>query len=203
MTASGPVDERDAHLREHGLGGEQLLGGGFLEVRRDAVALPDGRQATREYVRHPGAVAIIPILDDGRLVLVRQYRYPVGRVLLEFPAGKLDDGEPTLRCGQRELLEETGYTAREWAYAGAIHNAPAYSTESIHLWFARGLEPGAQQLDEGEFVEVCAMSIEELDRLAGRGELPDVKTLIGLQWVQRWRAGAWPLRWHPAGEPDA
>jgi len=196
-------DPDDGHLREESLGGQVPVSGGFLELRRDVVRLPDGRQATREYIRHPGAVAVIPILDDGRLVLVRQFRYPVGRVLLEFPAGKLDPGEPTLRCGQRELLEETGYTAREWAFAGAIHNAAAYSTESIYLWFARGLQPGEQKLDDGEFVEVCTRSADELDALAGRGELPDVKTLIGLQWLQRWRAGAWPLEWRAPDELDA
>ena len=118
----------DAHLREHALGGQLLHKGNFLEVRRDDVRLPDGAAATREYVVHPGAVAIVPLLDDGRLVLERQFRYPVGRVLLEFPAGKIDPGESTLRCAQRELLEETGYQAREWARAGVIHNAAAYST---------------------------------------------------------------------------
>lgn len=192
------MNDADAHLRERGLGGEVLVSGDFLEVRRDLVSLPDGSQATREYIRHPGAVAVIPLLDDGRLVLVRQYRYPIGRVLLEFPAGKLEDGEPTLECGRRELLEETGYTAAEWAYAGAIHNAAAYSSEAIHLWFARGLVAGPQQLDRGEFVEVVTLGVDELDALAMRGELPDVKTMIGLQWLQRWRAGAWPLDWRSA-----
>ena len=171
---------------------------GFLELRRDTVSLPDRSTATREYILHPGAVAVIPLLDDGRVVLVRQYRYPVSRVLLELPAGKLDAGEAHLACGQRELLEETGYRATEWAYAGAIHNAAAYCTESIHLWFARGLQAGEQSLDVGEFVEVCRYTEAELDLLASRGELPDVKTLIGLQWLQRWRAGAWTLDWQPA-----
>lgn len=188
----------DAHLVEHRTGGATLISGGFLEVRRDDVRLPDGSNATREYIQHPGAVAVIPVLDDGRLVLVRQYRYPLGKVLLEFPAGKLEVGEPTLACAQRELAEETGYTATEWAFAGEIHNAAAYSTESIWLWFARGLVPGRQKLDTGEFVEVMQLSEAELDALALRGELPDVKTRIGLHWLQRWRAGAWPLEWAPA-----
>jgi ADP-ribose pyrophosphatase len=188
----------DQHLREHRLGGEVLQQGGFLELRKDVVRLPDGSSATREYIQHAGAVAVIPLLDDGRIVLVRQFRYPVGRVLLELPAGKLDAGESVLACGQRELLEETGYRAAEWAFAGAIHNAAAYSSESIHLWFARGLQPGAQKLDAGEFVEVVCHTEAELDRFAACGELPDVKTLIGLQWLQRWRAGAWPLQWQGA-----
>ena len=188
----------DAHLVEHRTGGATLVSGGFLEVRRDDVRLPDGSTATREYIQHPGAVAVIPVLDDGRLVLVRQYRYPLAKVLLEFPAGKLELGEPTLACAQRELAEETGYTAAEWAFAGEIHNAAAYSTESIWLWFARGLVPGPQHLDTGEFVEVARLSEPELDALALRGELPDVKTRIGLHWLQRWRAGAWTLDWAPA-----
>ena len=115
----------DAHLIERRTGGVTLLSGGFLEVRRDDVVLPDGSKATREYVQHPGAVAIIPILDDGRLVLVRQHRYTLGKVLLEWPAGKLEAGEDQLVCAARELQEETGFVAREWAYAGEIHNAAA------------------------------------------------------------------------------
>jgi len=198
------VDETaDAHLFEHRIGGTTLLRGGFLEVRRDDVQLPDGRPATREYILHPGAVAVVPILDDGRLVLVRQYRYPVAKVLLEWPAGKRDDGESTLACAMRELREETGYTAREWAYGGEIHNAAAYSSESIWIWFARGLTPGPQQLDSGEFVEMVTLSEAELDAIAARDGLPDVKTLIGLQWLQRWRAGTRALTWCSAAEAAA
>ena len=193
----------DAHLFEHRIGGTTLLSGGFLEVRRDDVLLPDGRPATREYIQHPGAVAVVPILDDGRLVLVRQYRYPVAKVLLEWPAGKRDDGESTLACAMRELREETGYTAREWAYGGEIHNAAAYSSESIWIWFARGLTPGPQQLDSGEFVEMVTLSEAELDAIATRDGLPDVKTLIGLQWLQRWRAGTRALTWCSAAEAAA
>jgi ADP-ribose pyrophosphatase len=197
--SAAPVSpDRDEHLREHRLDGEVLQEGGFLELRKDLVGLPDGSSATREYIQHAGAVAVIPLLDDGRIVLVRQFRYPVGKVLLELPAGKLDAGESVLACGQRELLEETGYRAAEWAFAGAIHNAAAYSSESIHLWFARGLLAGAQKLDAGEFVEVVRHTEAELDAFAARGDLPDVKTLIGLHWLQRWRAGAWALQWQPA-----
>ena len=143
-----------------------LSKGNFLEVRRDDVRLPDGSQATREYVVHPGAVAIVPLLDDGRLVLERQFRYPVGKVLLEFPAGKIDPGEDTLACARRELLEETGYHAREWARAGVVHNATAYSTEGIEIWFARGLSAGIQRLDVGEFLELCLLSEAELEQHA-------------------------------------
>jgi ADP-ribose pyrophosphatase len=188
----------DRHLVETRLGGTTLLKGNFLEVRRDEVQLPDGRVAGREYILHSGAAAVVPLLDDGRMVLVRQYRHPVGRVLLELPAGKLDPAETPLACARRELLEETGYEADEWASAGIIHNAAAYSSEGIHLWFARGLRAGTARPDDGEFVEVVTHSEAELDALAAAGGLPDVKTLIGLQWLQRWRAGAWPLRWQRA-----
>ncbi len=185
----------DAHLRELGLGGQVLAKGDFLEVRRDDVRLPDGGAATREYVVHPGAVMIVPLLDDGRLVLERQFRYPVARVLLEFPAGKIDPGESTLACAQRELVEETGYRARQWACAGVMHNAAAYSTEGIEIWFARGLREGERRLDAGEFIELCLMTEPELDRCAAAGELSDMKTMVGLMWLQKWRTGHWPLQW--------
>lgn len=185
----------DEHLVERRLGSRRLTEGGWLDLYKDEVALPDGTQATREYVKHPGAVAVVPLLDDGRVVLVRQFRYPVGKITLELPAGKLDDGEDILGCAKRELQEETGYVAREWAFACEIHNAAAYSTESIWIFFARGLQPGAQNLDTGEFVEVVTLDEAALDALAMRDGLPDVKTRVGLHWLQRWRAGAWRLDW--------
>ena len=185
----------DAHLVEHRTGGTTLVKGGFLELRRDDVRLPDGNAATREYIQHPGAVAIVPVLDDGRLVLVRQHRYPVGKVLLEWPAGKLEPGEDQLVCAQRELLEETGYSAREWAFGGEIHNAAAYSTESIWIWFARGLVAGAAQPDQGEFVETALHTEAELEALDLQQQLLDVKTLVGLRWLQQVRNGARVMQW--------
>ena len=190
----------DAHLLERRLSGEQVFAGRLLDVRRDTVGLPDGSSATREYVVHPGAVMVVPLLANGCLLMERQFRYPVQRVLLEFPAGKLDAGESVWHCAMRELAEETGYRATEWARAGVIHNACAYSTEGIELWFARGLVAGTQALDEGELIELIEVDEAALDAMAGRGEVTDVKTLIGLQWLQRWRAGAWTLNWQAA--PD-
>lgn len=194
----GPERGQDKHLIEQRIDGSTLLSGGFLEVRRDTVRLPDGNTATREFIQHPGAVAIIPLLDDSpdpQVVLVRQHRYPVARVLLEWPAGKLEAGEAQLACAQRELQEETGYIAREWAFAGEIHNAAAYSSESIWLWFARGLQPGAVSPDGGEFVETVSLPLHELQALDARGELLDVKTLIGLRWLQECLAGRREWTW--------
>ncbi len=188
----------DTHLREETLVSEQAYRGAFLDVRRDQIRLPDGGTAQREYIVHPGAVMIVPLLDDGRLVIERQWRYPLARVMTEFPAGKLEPGEPALHCAVRELIEETGYRATEWARAGILHNAIAYSNEGIEVWFARGLTPGERQLDAGEFLDVGSASLEELDAMARRGELTDAKTLIGMMWLSNWRAGCWPVTWRPA-----
>ena len=185
----------DRHLREITERSEQVYLGHFLDVRRDTVRLPDGSESSREYIRHPGAVMVVPMLDDGRFVVERQFRYPLGRVMLEFPAGKLDAGEPPFDCAVRELAEETGYRATEWARAGILHNAIAYSNEGIEVWFARGLTLGERRLDAGEFLDVDLMTPEALLALAGSGELTDAKTLIGLLWWQNWQAGRWTLDW--------
>jgi len=187
----------DAALVERRLDSQTLLRGNFLHVRRDTVALPDGSRATREYIVHPGAVVVVPLLDDGRLLMERQYRYPVAQVILEFPAGKLDAGEGVLGCAERELREETGYSAAEWAIGGVMHNAPAYATEIIHLVFARGLRAGPTQLDEGEFIELACVDEAELERLSASGGITDVKTLVAALWLSQWRRGLRALHWAP------
>lgn len=191
-----PADDR--HLREDCVTSTQVYRGHFLDVRRDTVRLPDGGEAAREYIVHPGAVMIVPLLDDGRLVVERQFRYPLHRAFIEFPAGKLDACEPVLQCAVRELAEETGYRAREWARAGLLHNAIAYSDEGIEVWFARGLVAGERHLDAGEFLDVSTVTLEELEVMAASGELTDAKTLIGMLWLTHWRAGRWVLQWQPA-----
>ncbi len=183
------------HLRETCLDSEQVASGEFLELRRDRVALPDGGVSRREYLVHPGAVMIVPLRDDGRLVVERQWRYPIGRAMLEFPAGKLEAGEPPLQCAARELFEETGYRAAEWARAGVTHNAIAYSTEAIEVWFARGLSAGQRRLDVGEFLDVFDASLDELEASAASGALTDAKSLVGMYWLRAWREGRRPVEW--------
>jgi ADP-ribose pyrophosphatase len=195
------VTDPDAHLREKQLDSEQVYRGHFLDVRRDRVRLPNGATASREYIVHPGAVMIVPLLDDGRLVIERQYRYPMAQVMVEFPAGKLETGEPPLLCAIRELAEETGFRATEWARAGIVHNAIAYSTEGIEIWFARGLKPGATKLDDGEFLDVSTATLEDLEEAARVGTLTDVKTLVGLLWLRHWREGRWSLDWTTPSRP--
>jgi ADP-ribose pyrophosphatase len=185
----------DAHLRETRVASQELLRGHFLHAMRDTVRLPDGKEASREYVIHPGAVMVVAELPDGRLVLERQFRYPVQSVMVEFPAGKLDLGEDSLVCAQRELLEETGYTARQWARAGVLHPVISYSTEFIDIWFARELTAGERKLDAGEFLDVFSASADELLQWCRDGRITDAKTLTGVLWLQNLRSGAWSLDW--------
>lgn len=183
----------DDHLKETLLDGELVYDGKLLKVRKDRVRLPDGGEATREYFRHPGAVVIIPLLDDGRVLLERQYRYPNDQVFVELPAGKLDIGEDPLLCAQRELREETGYTASEWQFVCTIHNAIAYSDEHLDIFLARGLTAGEQQLDQGEFLELFSLSPDELMEWVRLGRITDVKTLIGAFWLDKLQSGSWAL----------
>lgn len=187
---------KEKHLIEHPIKSELVHQGSFLQVKRDTVRLPHGGEATREYVVHPGAVVVIGLLEDGRVLLERQFRYPVGLVMTEFPAGKLDVGEQPLFCAKRELLEETGYTASEWAYAGPMHLAIGYSTEVIHVFFARGLTAGERQLDADEFLDVCSMTPAELIDGVRTGQVTDAKTLSCCLWLQNVQSGVWVLDWN-------
>lgn len=203
MTSSGfapdPAPGADAaadhHLIERPVGREELLRGRFLHAVRDTVVLPNGGTATREFICHPGAVAIVGLLDDGQVLLERQYRHPVGRVMLEFPAGKLDAGEGALACARRELLEETGYTAREWAHAGVMHPCIGYSDEFIDVWFARGLVAGDRRLDAEEFLDVITVPPETLLQWCLDGTVTDGKTLACALWLQNVLAGRRVLDW--------
>jgi len=170
-------------LEEKRIDGEVVYSGRLLKVHRDRVRLPDGAESVREYIRHPGAVAIVALFDDGRVLLERQFRYPLRRVFIEIPAGKLEPGEDHLETGKRELLEETGYVAAEWRKLGVIHNAIGYSDEMIEIWLARGLEQRQQQLAEGEFLEVFTLPLAEAQAMARDGRITDVKTITGLLWL--------------------
>lgn len=193
----------DPHLREELLARTELLKGHFLHVVRDTVRLPDGAEATREFVLHPGAVMVIALLDDGQVVLERQYRHPMQSVMIEFPAGKLDHGEASLSCAQRELLEETGYQAREWAWAGRLAPTIAYSDELIDIWFARGLRLGERRLDTGEFLDVITATPQQLQAWCRTGEVIDCKTLVGALWLQNVLRGEWDLDWQDAASASA
>ncbi|MES2899993.1 MAG: NUDIX hydrolase [Pseudomonadota bacterium] len=181
----------DLQLTETRIDGEIAYDGSFLKLARDRVRLPNDAITTREYILHPGAVVILPLFDDGRVLLERQFRYPMRRVFIEFPAGKIDAGEDILACAKRELREETGYTASNWQFVSTIHNAIAYSDEHLDLYLARGLTEGVQQLDEGEFLETFTATVPEMLAMIRSGEISDVKTIIGAFWLEKILSGAW------------
>lgn len=193
----------DAHLVERVQREEHVFKGGFLHVVRQHVRTPAGHLTSREYIRHPGAVMILPLLPQGKLLLERQWRTPMRRVMLEFPAGKLDAGEHWFDCAVRELREECGLRAREWAFLTDIHNAIAYSDEVIHLLVARDFEPLPQQLDEHEHIELVEADFEQVLAWVQDGSISDVKTIIGTLWLDKVQSGAWPLRWVSASEAAA
>lgn len=189
----------DEHLVEKRVAGGTVFEGNFIKVQRDTVLLPDGREATREFIRHPGAVVILPVFDDGTVLLERQFRYPLDRVFIEFPAGKIDPDEDSLTCAKRELLEETGYRAESWKYVCTIHNAIGYADEHLDIYLATGLKAGQRKLDDGEFLEIFKASVPDMLAWIREGKITDVKTIIGAFWLEKIDAGTWT----PANMPEA
>lgn len=164
------------NLEEKKISGETVYEGSFLTLHKDEIELPDGKKAVREYIRHPGASCIVPLTDEGNVIMVRQYRYPLGKVMLEIPAGKLDKGEEPLACAKRELSEETGAVAQEMIYLGALAVTPAYTDEIIHMYLAKGITFGKTNPDDDEFVEVEIIPLEKAVDMVLHNEIIDAKT---------------------------
>ena len=173
-------------LTEHLIASEILVEGGMLTVKRDQVRLSNNHTSQREYVVHPGAVVVVAMLPNGHVVLERQYRYPLHQFFIELPAGKIDAGESILVTGQRELLEETGYSANNWVKLGLLHPCIGYSNEVIHMYLARGLKAGAHQRDEDESLEVFEASFEECVAMIQHGEITDGKTIVALFFAEKY-----------------
>ena len=184
----------DGSLTEQMLESRLAFEGTFLRLYVDRVRSTDGHIGTREYLRHPGAVMIVPLLADGRVVLERQFRYPLKQTAIEFPAGKIDVGESPLQCAGRELLEETGYRAGKWSYLGGLHNAIAYSDEKIEMFLAEELVHEGAALDAGETLEVFTEPWERLLEWVRDGTVTDVKTMLGVLWLEKVLAGQWQRR---------
>ncbi|HSH54548.1 MAG TPA: NUDIX hydrolase [Methylotenera sp.] len=174
------------NLTEHCINSETIAAGGMLTVKRDQVRLPNGNASQREYVTHPGAVVVVPILANGNVVLEKQFRYALQQVFIELPAGKIDAGEDILVTGQRELLEETGYSASDWVSLGHQHPCIGYSNEVIHMYLARGLVAGAHQLDDDESLEVFEASFEDCLNMVQNGEITDGKTIVALLLAEKY-----------------
>jgi ADP-ribose pyrophosphatase len=180
----------DAHLIETRVDSDDVFSGRLLQIKRDTVRMPDGAHASREFVVHPGAAMIVPRLPGGKLLFERQYRYPLSRVFIEFPAGKVDPGEDPLVTAKRELTEETGYVAARWAHLATMHPVISYSTEQIDIFVADELTHVGAQLDVGEFIETFSATLEEALVWLDRGEITDAKTMIGLLLMARQAAEA-------------
>jgi ADP-ribose pyrophosphatase len=176
----------DSHLIETTILSEIVFDGALLKVSCDQVRLPNGQASMREYISHPGAVVVLAFLNNGNLLFERQYRYPLRRVFLELPAGKIDSGEKTLETAQRELLEETGYKAKKWQHLGLMHPCIGYSDERIEIFEARELDlAGERQLDHNEFLDVVELSPAAAKAAIWAGEITDAKTIAALYWLER------------------
>ncbi|WP_118182040.1 NUDIX domain-containing protein [Paraburkholderia phosphatilytica] len=185
------LPDHSADLHEVCTESRMMHRGPFLTVNCDTVRLPDGTDGTREYVKHPGAVMVIPLFDDGRVLMESQFRYPMGKVMYEFPAGKLDPNEGALACAKRELREETGYSAREYVYLARVHPIISYSTEFIDIFLAKGLTEGERKLDEGEFLELFTAPAADVLEWVRTGQISDVKTILGAFWLEKVLSGTW------------
>jgi ADP-ribose pyrophosphatase len=171
--------------RESRLGGERVYSGRVVVLEVDRVGLPNGAESVREVIRHRGAAVVLPLLDDGRVVLVRQYRYPVGESLLELPAGTLEPAEDPMDCAARELAEETGFRARALSPLGRFYSAPGYTDETLHAVLATGLERTAgADPDHDEFIETELVSPGDVLRRVASGEIRDAKTIATLMLAQ-------------------
>lgn len=168
------------HLEEKSLSSQNIFDGKIFKITKDKVLLENNNEAVREVVHHNGGVTVIPITDNNEIIMVKQYRYPHHKVLFEIPAGKLEEGENHYEGGKRELLEETGYNCREYIYLGEIIPTPAYSSEVIYLYMAKGLEYSKQNLDSDEFLDVEKIPLEKAYNMVINGEITDSKTQIGI-----------------------
>ena len=176
----------DSHLTESEITSESKFRGTLLNVHQDRVRLPNGKEAIREYIRHPGAVVILAFLPNGNLIFERQFRYPLRRVFLELPAGKIDPGEALIDAAKREFREETGYCAEAWSHLGVMHPCIGYSDECIEIFEAKSLYlAGAQQLDQNEFLEIVELSPAEAKQAVWDGRITDAKTISALFWLDR------------------
>lgn len=185
------MSNKPSDFTETTLSSEIVYQGRLLKVREDRVLLHDGSEARREYIQHPGAVMVIALLDETTLLLERQYRYPLRRHFYELPAGKMEAGEDPLPTAQRELVEECGYEAGSWRHIATMHPCIGYSDERLELYLARELTYVGHAPDDGEFLEVVPTNISEaLDRVRS-GEITDVKTVIGLLWLEKIDRSGW------------
>jgi ADP-ribose pyrophosphatase len=184
-------DKPGQDMSETRLTSTTVFQGKLLHVMSDTVRLPNGREATREYIRHPGASMIIAMVDDHTIVLERQYRYPLGRHFIELPAGKIDAGEEPMDTARRELREECGYMAREWRHLTTLHPCIAYANERIELYLARDLTAVERQLDDGEFLEVLHVPVTEALAWVRDGRITEAKAVTGLLWAEKILRGEW------------